>query len=111
MSGYKALLMKVDSPIATSVVFENEDVRVWEQTVPPGGEIPRHEHHHDYYLIYVRGNGPIAVTFHEGSGGELGERIVYEPVPGRADFVPKGHVETAVNQGDEYRAILVELKI
>jgi hypothetical protein len=32
-------------------------------------------------------------------------------VPGRADFVPKGHIETAVNQGDEYRAILVELKI
>ncbi|MGB1341550.1 MAG: hypothetical protein ACPHAN_03235 [Pseudomonadales bacterium] len=102
--------MKLDAPIATSVVFENEDVRVWEQTVPAGSEIPRHEHRNDYYLINVRGKGPIAVTFHDGSGGKLGDQIVYEPVPGRADFVPKGHIETAVNQGEEYRAILVELK-
>ena len=102
--------MQTEAPIATSVVFENDDVRIWEQTVSAGAFIPRHEHHYDYYLINVRGSGPIAVTFHEGSGGALGEQIIYEPVPGRADFVPKGHIETAVNQGDEYHAILVELK-
>ena len=50
------------------------------------------------------------MTFHDGTGGPLGDAVEFNPVPGRIDFVPKGHIETAINQGEEYRAILIELK-
>ena len=96
--------------IATKVVFEDDDVRVWNQFVPAGSEIPKHEHSHDYFLLNVSGEGPIQVQFHNGTGGPLGENFEFNPMPGSADFIKKGHIETAVNAGDDYRAILVELK-
>ena len=58
----------------------------------------------------MAGEGPIDVTFHEGTGGDYGEHFSFTPKPGTADFIAKGHIETASNQGEEYRAILVELK-
>jgi hypothetical protein len=98
------------SPIATKVIFEDDEVRVWNQVVPAGSTIPRHVHENDYNLVNISGEGPIAVEFHDGSGGELGTHFTYVPKPGTADFVPKGHVETARNDGADYHAILVELK-
>ena len=98
------------APIATAVIYEDDHVRVWNQVVPAGAPIPRHEHTHDYFLVNVRGEGPIKVNFHEGTGGALGEEITFSPTPGQADFVRKGHIETAVNEGEEYQAILVEFK-
>ena len=102
--------MKEQSPIATEVVFENDEVRVWNQIVPAGADISRHEHKHDYFLLNVSGEGPLEVEFHDGTGGSLGDRFTFSPRPGTADLVKKGHIETAHNKGDEYRAILVELK-
>ena len=98
------------APIATEVIYEDDYVRVWNQVVPAGGVIEKHRHDNDYFLVNVKGEGPIAVDFHDGTGGEFGNGTTFAPIPGRADFVPKGHVETARNEGDEYRAILVELK-
>ncbi len=96
--------------IATKVIFEDDEVRVWNQLVPSGADIPKHEHKHDYFLLNVSGEGPIEVEFHEGTGGEFGEKFEFNPVPGRADFIKKGHIETAHNKGGDYHAILVELK-
>lgn len=98
------------APIATKVIYEDEYVRVWKQVVPAGGTIEKHVHENDYFLLNVTGHGPIDVTFHDGTGGDLGDQYVFSPKPGKADFVPKGHVETAHNRGEEYRAVLVELK-
>ncbi|MDH3642117.1 MAG: hypothetical protein OES38_08470 [Gammaproteobacteria bacterium] len=98
------------SPIATEVIFEDDHVRVWNQVVPKGASIEKHEHKNDYFLVHVKGEGPIDVRFHEGTGGGLGERFAFAPKPRTADFIEKGHIETAHNQGEEYRAILVELK-
>jgi len=98
------------APIATEVVFEDEQVRVWRQVVPAGESIPRHEHIHDYFLVNVAGTGPIDVTFHDNTGGALGAGTAFTPNPQTADFVRKGHIETAVNRGEEYRAILIEFK-
>ena len=98
------------SPIATAVIYEDDHVRVWNQVVPAGGQIPRHEHRHNYCLVNVAGEGPIDVQFHDGSGGALGEHFEFSPVPGQIDRIPKGHIETATNRGAEYRAILVEFK-
>ena len=94
--------------IATEVIYEDERVRVWNQVVPAGGEIRKHQHDNDYYLINVTGEGPIEVNFHDGTGGGAGDSISFTPVPGSASFIKKGHLETAVNHGEEYRAILVE---
>ena len=98
------------SPIATEVIYEDDQVRVWNQVGGAGETIEKHEHIHDYFLVNVSGEGPIDVEFHAGTGGDLGERFSYCPKPGRADYIPKGHIEPAHNQGEEFRAILVELK-
>tara|TARA_R110002096_G_scaffold9386_7_gene37186 strand:+ start:515 stop:841 length:327 start_codon:yes stop_codon:yes gene_type:complete len=98
------------APIATQVIYEDDHVRVWNQVVPAGATIEKHVHEHDYVLLNVAGEGPIDVRFHAGTGGELGDRLTFSPQPRSADFVRKGHIETARNDGDEYRAILVEFK-
>ena len=103
-------MTSTDQDIATEVVFEDDKVRVWNQVVKAGEDIPKHEHRHDYFLINIAGTGPIQVQFHDGTGGSLGENFEFTPKPGSADFVYKSHIETARNAGDEYRAILVELK-
>jgi len=99
-----------EAPIATEIVFEDERVRVWRQFVPAGSKIERHHHQFDYCLVNIEGEGPLAVRFHEGSGRSLGEHITFSPKPGTADFVAKGHIETAENQGEDYHAILIEFK-
>jgi len=98
------------APIATEVIFEDDHVRVWNQVVPAGATIEKHEHTNNYFLVNITGHGPIDVTFHSGTGGDLGEHFSFSPKPGTADFIAKGHIETARNDGDDYRAILVELK-
>lgn len=98
------------APIATEVIYEDEYVRVWNQVVGAGEAIPRHRHDNDYYLVNVKGTGPIHVEFHDDTGGTLGAETTFSPQPRRADFVPRGHVETARNEGGEYRAILIEFK-
>ena len=98
------------APIATRLVFEDEYVRVWQQVVPAGARIEKHAHQHDYFLLNVAGEGPFDITFHDGTGGKLGEHASFKPRPGTADYISKGHIETAHNRGGEYRAVLVELK-
>ena len=98
------------APIATKIVFEDEYVRVWQQLVPAGAQIAKHAHELDYFLVNVTGEGPFDITFHDGTGGKFGPQATFTPRPGTADYVPKGHIETAHNRGDEYRAVLVELK-
>lgn len=98
------------APIATAVIYEDDQVRVWNQVIPAGGRIAKHEHTHDYFLVNISGDGPIAVDFHDGTGGKLGEKFSFVPKPGTADLIRKGHIETAHNEGAEYRSILVELK-
>lgn len=98
------------NPIATRVIFEDDDVRVWDQVLPAGATLGRHTHTNDYVLITVEGEGPLDVEFHDGTGGALGDTLTLRTRRGDATYVPKGHTETAVNGGEDYRAILVELK-
>ena len=60
-----------DHEIATEVVFEDEEVRVWNQVMKKGEDIPKHEHRLDYFLLNISGEGPIHVQFHDGTGGLL----------------------------------------
>ena len=38
--------------VGTSVLFENDRVRVWEMTLEPGETCDLHRHRHDYLMIY-----------------------------------------------------------
>jgi hypothetical protein len=40
-------------PVATHLLLENDDVKVWQMNTPPGGTFWRHYHNHDYVLFYT----------------------------------------------------------
>jgi hypothetical protein len=40
-------------PVGTSLLFENDRVRVWEMVLPPGAASPPHRHDHDYLMLYT----------------------------------------------------------
>lgn len=63
----------------------------------------------DYYRLNRADTGAIAVTLCRGAGEPLGDGCVVNPVPGRMDFVPQGHVETSITHEEAYRAILIGL--
>ena len=101
--------MADENPIATEVIYEDAAVRIWNQRIPAGATLGRHTHRNDYILVTVKGEGPVDVQFHDGTGGKLGDGLTLRTRRGDAVLVPKGHVETARNEGAEYRAILIEL--
>ena len=103
-------MSETHNPIATTVIYEDEYVRVWNQVVPKGGGIPKHKHENDYFLLNVTGEGPMDVTFHDEQSVEADKTISFSPKPREALLVPGGQLETAINLGAEYRAILVEFK-
>jgi hypothetical protein len=97
-------------PIATKILFEDEQVRIWDNRLDPGQVLPPHRHDHDYWLIDVEGER-IAVDFLPGNEGEHEGRVELRIDRGRGLFVKKGAVETARNTGSRpLRYILIELK-
>jgi len=42
-----------DEPVGTTVLFENDRVRVWEMVLDPGDTCAPHRHQHDYLMIYT----------------------------------------------------------
>jgi quercetin dioxygenase-like cupin family protein len=40
------------SAVGTTVLFENERVRVWEMVLQPGEHCDYHQHHHDHIVLY-----------------------------------------------------------
>jgi hypothetical protein len=101
----------MNEPLAPAVACENEDARVWQQAFGLGESIPKQAHHIRLLPVKSRGHdtGAIAVTLRRGAGGPLGDGCVVNPVPGRMDFVPQGHVEMSITHEAVYRAILIGL--
>jgi beta-alanine degradation protein BauB len=97
-------------PVATRLVWENDRVRIWEMVLEPGERSAVHEHTLDYLLIPLEGDR-IGVEVEADTAGAYRESADF-PVPvGKAHFVARGGIETAVNTGARtYREILVELK-
>jgi hypothetical protein len=96
--------------VGTRLVWENDRVRIWEMLLEPGERSAVHAHTLDYLLIPLAGDriGVEVEADTEGAYRESGDF----PVPvGKAHFIARGGVETAVNTGSEtYREILIELK-
>jgi 3-(3-hydroxy-phenyl)propionate hydroxylase len=90
--------------IGTSVVFENEHVRVWEVRLEPGESQTWHKHHHPYLIVGVEG-ADNRMDFLDGS-----ERHMQE-TPGRVVFRDAGKVHMLTNEGTtRYVNRLIELK-
>jgi hypothetical protein len=43
--------------LGTSVILENERVRIWEHRVAPGATGPMHLHRRPYFSVFVHGSG------------------------------------------------------
>ncbi len=97
-------------PVATRLLFENERVRVWEMDLAPGERSATHHHELDYVLVQIEGDR-IAATPEPDTAGAFREYVEGEVAPGKARYIVRGGIETAINVGQRrYREILVELK-
>ena len=96
--------------VGTRLVWENERVRIWEMVLAPGERSAVHEHTLDYLLIPLSGDR-IGVEVEPDTGGAYRESGDFAVPIGKAHFIARGGIETAVNTGTEmYREILIELK-
>ena len=95
--------------VGSTIVFENDRVRVWELTLEPGADSPVHEHEHDHLLIQVAGDR-IAVVPEPDTQSRFKDYLEADVRPGQVAFVRKGGIETARNVGvAPYKEIIVEL--
>jgi beta-alanine degradation protein BauB len=92
-------------PVATRMIFDNDDVRVWEMDLAPGGVCGLHHHKMDYVLF-------ILSSANVGAQSPDGRKMMPFPVKARATyFVPAGGKESAHNMGDtRFFEALFELK-
>jgi hypothetical protein len=96
--------------VATRVLLENDQVRIWELELAPGEESDVHEHTLDYILVQIAGDR-IAGVPEPDTKGPYPDYVEGDVVPGNVFYVEKGGIETARNVGRQrYREILIELK-
>ncbi len=94
--------------VADRVLFEDENVRIWEMKLEPGENSDLHHHEHDYYLIVFSGDLVAGVM---PEGNPLDAFVGVIPPQGNTVRVPKGNTEWALNLGEKtYHEILIELK-
>jgi hypothetical protein len=98
--------------IATTLLFENDRIKVWELRLAPGERSALHRHENDYVMIQLEGD-KVAAEFEPDSGGPwAAESYIEGPVTdGTVIWAEAGGIETAVNIGTEtFRELVVELK-
>lgn len=101
---------RVLGDVATRNLFENDRVRIWEMDLAPGARSAIHRHDLDYVIVQVEGDR-IAAEPEPDTQGKYREYFQAPVVSGKAIFVARGGIETAVNVGERrYREILIELK-
>ena len=91
-------------PIGTEVIYENDQVRVWDMVVAPRGKKAWHHHTMDYVIINVTG-GKIELENVEGKIIHADDKV------GGVIWRDAGEKHELRNLEDKpYRNILVELK-
>ena len=94
--------------VADHILYEDDDVRVWEMTLEPGQWTDLHHHEHEYILAIDSGD-LVAGIPPKDSGMDFFVGKV--PAAGNTVRVPKGGTEWALNVGKKrYHEILIELK-
>jgi hypothetical protein len=110
LSAHLAPAGRTLGPIATTVVHEDDDVRVWTLRLGPGQRSAIHRHELDHLLIQISGDR-IAVIPEPDSQGPFRRYLAADVVPGAVVRVAKGGIETAHNVGAQpYLEVIVELK-
>ena len=94
--------------VGTQVLFEDDNVRIWEMILEPGEASDLHHHEHDYYLAVSSGDLVAGIP---PKGHPMDPFVGKIPPQGNTVGVPKGGTEWALNVGEKpYREILIELK-
>ncbi len=94
--------------VGSQVLFEDDNVRIWELKLAPGEASDLHRHEHDYYLVIMAGD-LVAGIPPKSTGMDPFVGVV--PANGNTVPVPKGGFEWALNVGKKtYHEILIELK-
>jgi len=91
-------------PVATRVLFENDDVKVWEMDLKPGDVCGLHHHTLDY-VLFILASAVVGVE-------SPGRRSYNLPARARsAYYIPAGGIESAHNAGaTRFFEALFELK-
>ncbi len=96
--------------VATKLLHEDDQVKIWEMALEPGEETAPHEHKHDYILVIIEGDR-IAGVPHVLSKGASANYIEADVEPGAWYKLEKGGIELARNIGSKYyRELVIELK-
>ena len=91
-------------PKGTRVVYENEQVRVWEIELQPGEVLAMHHHDLDYVVVALTG-GKTTVEWEDG------RRETNESEPGKITWRKAPHAHKLTNEGSSvYRNRMIELK-
>jgi mannose-6-phosphate isomerase-like protein (cupin superfamily) len=94
--------------VGSEVLYEDDDVKIWELTLEPGEASDLHHHEHEYFLIIDSGDLVAGVI---PEGGQMDWFVGIVPEQGNTVRVPKGSTEWAFNVGKKrYHEVLVELK-
>jgi hypothetical protein len=94
--------------VGTRLLYEDDDVRVWEMQLEPGQHSDLHHHEHDYILAIDSGDLVAGIPPKDGPMDFFVGKI---PPEGNTVRVPKGGTEWALNVGRKtYHEILIELK-
>ena len=90
--------------IATTVLFENDKVRIWNLIVKPGEVSPWHLHENDYVTVCVEGGG-LDVEFDDGTKSKGSAEV------GVWTYHGEHTVHRVMNNTDKtYKNVLLELK-
>jgi hypothetical protein len=94
--------------VGTKLLFEDDDVKIWEMVLEPGEASDLHHHAYDYFLVIH--SGDLVAGLPPKSTGQ--DPFVARLAPGGNTVrVPKGGTEWAVNVGEQlYSETLIELK-
>lgn len=94
--------------VATTLLYEDDAVRVWEMNLEPDEYTDLHHHAVDYLLVIDSGDRVAGIP-PKGSG--VDPFVGKVPAAGNTVRVPAGGTEWALNVGEEtYHEILIELK-
>ncbi len=94
--------------VGNTVLFEDDDVRIWEMKLAPGEHSDLHHHEHDYYLVIDSGDLVAGIPPKDSPMDFFVGRV---PPQGNTVRVPKGGTEWAFNVGEKrYHEILIEMK-
>ena len=90
--------------IATHVLFENDNVKIWNLIVEPGEASDWHLHERDYVTVVVEGAG-LTVEYGDGASADSPSG------PGTWTYHGDHQVHRVINNADSrYVNVLVELK-